>query len=170
MKKNLPPIGAQINHPDAFFYEVSVTENGQHIVGLFEGLETAQIFRFNILDFCHAARENALIDEYDERQSTIWLDTGDDDDAGITRPIKEWAAHFCDPSNPELQAVLRDCAEAQLAAAMTADRAALYDFVTRFGATYDDLPEYAGECIPALRNLLDLFLTHAEIYNHEEGH
>ena len=167
MKKQTPPIGAQINHPDAHFYKVGVTESGKHIMGLFQGLETAQIFRYSIQEFLHALRENALIDEYEESGKMLWIDDGTDD--GLNLNAHLWVADFCDLENPELQRVLRDCAKAQLSEDITAYREALARFVGGHSAEYDDLPEYAGECIPALRNLLDLFLTHAEIYSNEES-
>ena len=122
MKKNLPPIGAQLTHPDAFFYDVRISDDNQSIVGFFEAEETAQPFQFSILTLVHVARQNCLLDQYGEMFKdgratvfSVWIDDGTN--KGITIPALDWVETFINPENGELQATLKACAAFQYEAA-----------------------------------------------------
>ncbi len=108
-----PPITLQLNHPDAFFYEVSA--DSKTISGLFEAHDKGQPFEISVRSFVVSAYTLDYIDDYELQSGRVFVP---DSSGGKGYQLDGWLQDFIERGNG-LQEVLRHAVEAEFETYLT---------------------------------------------------
>lgn len=106
MKNNLPPVACQLTHPDAFFYDIQVSEN--LIYGFFEAHEKGQSFHVATKVFLNCACELGYIADYDESVQRVYIS---DNFEGTDHPALAWVCDLIEANRDATQAILKAAVE-----------------------------------------------------------
>jgi hypothetical protein len=106
----LQSIASQLQHPDAFFYDITVSPEG--ISGFFEGYETGIPFYLSLESFLSSAYYLGFIGAYDGRTRKCWIN---DNYEGQELPWVDYAQNTVEASDKEAQEIIRHAIECEWA-------------------------------------------------------
>jgi hypothetical protein len=103
-------IASQLSHPDAYFYDIAVSDEG--LSGFFEGGDKGVPFSVGLQSFASSAYTLDVIAAYEPESGRCW-DYSNYEGPGMT--FRKFAEYMVEDMNPTAQAILRHAIECEWA-------------------------------------------------------